>query len=153
MSVGPSVGTSAPYATSSGHTYHLTAEAQGLEFGRSAAYQWMVNGSPVASATSSSYDMPDAAGASVTVRVTAQNAAVTSAPANFTINALTPPTLTFAVTPNTVPYTSGPIPLRAVATASQCGGAVTVRLLRRRRDWHQLQSGQCERIRYGQPSA
>jgi outer membrane protein OmpA-like peptidoglycan-associated protein len=71
--------------------------------------------------------MPDGAGASVTVRVTAANPPVTSAPANFTINALTPPTLTFAVTPNTVPYTSGPITLRAVATASSCGGPVTVR--------------------------
>ena len=94
---------------------------------RSAAYQWMVNGQPVAGATSSSYDMPDAAGASVTVQVTTQNPPVTSAAANFTINALTPPTLTFAVSPDTVPYTSGPIPLRAVATASGCGGAVTVR--------------------------
>jgi outer membrane protein OmpA-like peptidoglycan-associated protein len=123
---GPSVATSAPFATSSGHTYHLTAEPQGLG-GRAATYQWIVNGQPVAGATSSSYDMPDGAGASVTVRVTAANPPVTSAPANFTINALTPPTLTFAVTPNTVPYTSGPITLRAVATASSCGGPVTVR--------------------------
>jgi hypothetical protein len=123
---GPSVGTSAPYAPMSGHTYHLTAEAQGLG-NRSASYQWMVNGQPVSGATSSSYDMPDAAGASVTVRITAANPPVTSAAASFTINALTPPTLTFAVNPSTVPYTSGPITLRGVATASPCGGAVTVR--------------------------
>ena len=126
VSSGASVGTSAPFATSSGHTYHLTAEPQGLG-GRAPAYQWMVNGQPVAGATSSSYDLPDSGSASVTVRVTVQNPPVTSAAANFTISALTPPTLTFAITPNTVPYTSGPITLRAVATASSCGGAVTVR--------------------------
>ena len=126
VSSGASVGTSAPFATSSGHTYHLIADAQGLG-GRTAAYQWMTNGQPVAGATSSSYDMPDAAGTSVAVQVTVMNAPVTSAPANFSISSLTPPGLTFTVTPNTVPYTSGPITLRAVATASSCGGAVTVR--------------------------
>jgi len=110
-----------------GHTYHLTAEAAGLG-GRTASYQWLSNGQPIAGATSSSYDMPDGPGASISVRVTAPNAAVTSAPANFTINALTPPTLTFAVTPGTVPYSSAPITLRAVpGAATQCGGAVTVR--------------------------
>jgi hypothetical protein len=72
--------------------------------------------------------MPDAAGATVTVQASAPNDAVTSAPVNFTINALAPPTLTFTVSPSTVPYSSGPIPLRAVAsTTTQCGGAVTVR--------------------------
>ena len=123
---GTSVATSAPFTTSAGHTYHLTAEPQGLG-NRTAAYQWMVNGQPVASATSSSYDIPDQAGASVTVQVTVQNPPVVSSPASFTIQALTPPTLTFTVNPNTVPYTSGPIQLAAVATASPCGGAVTVR--------------------------
>jgi hypothetical protein len=86
----------------------------------------MVNGQPVASATGSSYDMPDGAAASVTVQVTAANPPVTSAAANFTINPLTPPTLTFTA-PNTVPYTSGPITLQATATPSPCGGPVTVR--------------------------
>jgi len=122
---GATVATSAPFATSAGHTYHLTAEPQGLG-GRTASYQWMVNGQPAAGGTGSSLDLPDGASASITVQVTAQNPPVTTAAATFTINALTPPTLTFAVNPNTVPYTSGPIPLRAVATASQCGGAVTV---------------------------
>jgi outer membrane protein OmpA-like peptidoglycan-associated protein len=123
---GTTVATSAPFATSAGHTYHLTAEPQGLG-NRNASYQWMANGQPVGGATSSSYDIPDQAGASITVQVTVQNPAVTSSPATFTIQALTPPTLTFVVNPNTVPYTSGPIALAAVATPSPCGGAVTVR--------------------------
>jgi outer membrane protein OmpA-like peptidoglycan-associated protein len=87
----------------------------------------MVNGQPGAGATGSSSDLPEDAAKSVTVQVTAANAPVTSAAANFTIRALTPPTLTFAVNPTTVPYTAGPIALAAVATASQCGGPVTVR--------------------------
>ncbi len=123
---GSSTATSAPFATSAGHTYHLTAEAAGLN-GRNASYQWLVNGQPVAGATGTTYDMPDAASASVAVRVTVPNPPATSAPATFTINPLTPPTLTFAVTPATVPYSSGPVALRAVATASPCGGAVNVR--------------------------
>ncbi len=120
------VATSSAFATAAGHTYHLTADVPALG-GRTAAYQWLVNGEPVAGATGSSYDLPDAPAKSVSVRVTVQAAPVTSAPASFTIRALTPPTLTFAVNPNTVPYTSGPIALAAVATPSQCGGAVTVR--------------------------
>jgi hypothetical protein len=123
---GTTVATSAPFATSAGHTYHLTAEPQGLG-NRNPSYQWMVNGQPAAGATSSTFDIPDQAGASVTVQVTVQNPSLTSSPATFSIQALTPPTLTFAVNPNTVPYTSGPIALAAVATPSPCGGPVTVR--------------------------
>jgi hypothetical protein len=124
---GPTVATSAPFATSAGHTYHLTAEPQGLN-GRNATYQWMVNGAPVAGATSSSYDLPDAAPASVTVQVKAANPPVNSSPANFNLNALSAPNLTFAVNPGTVPYSSGPIALRASATqSSPCNGNITTR--------------------------
>jgi outer membrane protein OmpA-like peptidoglycan-associated protein len=121
-----SVGTSAAYSTTPHHTYHLTAEPQGLN-GRTASYVWMMNGQPIAGATSSTVDLPDSGAGAVTVRITVQNPPVTSAPASFTIQPLTPPPLTFAVNPGTVPYTSGPITLAAQATASQCGGAVTVR--------------------------
>jgi len=87
-----------------------------------------VNGQPVSGATGTSYDLPDSGAQSVAVRVTATNPPVTSSAANVTINPLTPPTLTFAVTPGTVPYSSGPIALRAVpGPATPCGGAVTVR--------------------------
>jgi len=120
------VATSAAYSTQPGHTYHLTADPQGLG-GRTASYQWMVNGQPVAGATSSAVDLPDSGSGTVTVQVTVRNAPVTTAPANFTIQALTPPTLTFTVNPNTVPYTSGPITLTSQSAPGQCGGAVTVR--------------------------
>lgn len=123
---GPTVGTSAPFTTSPGHTYHLTVEAPNLG-NRNATYQWTVNGQPVAGATGSSYDLPDSGTATVAVQVSAANSPVTSAPANFTINQLAPPTLTFAVNPSTVPYSSGPIALNASATPSPCGGTVTVR--------------------------
>lgn len=123
---GSSSATSAPFATSPGHTYHLTAEAAGLN-GRNASYQWLENGQPISGATSSSYDLGDTGAQSISVRVSVPNPPVTSAPASFTINQLAPPTLTFAVSPSTVPYSSGPVPLRAVATASTCGAPVNVR--------------------------
>ncbi len=126
ISSGNTVATSATYSTQPGHTYHLTADPQGLN-GRTASYAWMMNGQPMAGATGASVDLPDSGAGTVTVQVTVQNAPVTSAAANFTIQPLTPPTLTFAVNPSTVPYTSGPITLTSQATASQCGGAVTVR--------------------------
>ncbi len=123
---GTTVATSAPFTTAPMHTYHLTAEAPGVG-NRTASYQWMAGGQPIAGATSATLDLPNDAAKSITVRVTVQNAAVTSAPANYTIRALTPPTLTFAVNPTSVPYTNGPIALTSTSGASQCGGAVTVR--------------------------
>lgn len=117
--------TSAPYATAGSHTYHLTAEVPNLG-GRQASYQWLVNGQPVAGATNASYDLGNEPGKSVSVRVTVA-AAPATATANLTINALTPPGLTFAVNPTTVPYGSAPISLSAVPTWSQCGGNGTVR--------------------------
>jgi outer membrane protein OmpA-like peptidoglycan-associated protein/outer membrane protein W len=118
--------TSAPFATSAGHTYHLTADPQGLG-GRSATYQWLSNGQPISGATSSSYDIPDTAPASISVRVTVANPPVTSSPATFNVNALTPPGLNFVVNPATVPYTSGPIALNASTTPGPCSGNITVR--------------------------
>jgi hypothetical protein len=126
VSSGTSVGTSAPFTTEAGHTYHLTAEPAGLG-GRAATYQWLVNGQPLAGATGSTLDLPVDVAKSVTVRVTAAGATTTSAPANMNIRSLTPPTITFAVNPNTMPYTAPPVPLAAVATASPCGAPATVR--------------------------
>ena len=125
-STAPMVATSAPFATDSTHNYHLTAEAVGLG-GRSATYQWRVNGQPVAGATSTTLDLPVDSPKSVTVQVTSPGMSVTSAAVNVTINPLAPPTIRFAVNPSTMPYTAPPVALAAVATASGCGGAVTVR--------------------------
>jgi outer membrane protein OmpA-like peptidoglycan-associated protein len=125
-SVGSTMATSAPFAIEPNHTYRLTAEVPALA-GRAVTYQWIVNGQPVAGATSSSYDLPNGGPQSVTVQATVQNPPVTSAPVTFTIQPLTPPTPVFSINPGTVSYTSGPISLQAVATPSQCGGPVTVR--------------------------
>jgi outer membrane protein OmpA-like peptidoglycan-associated protein len=123
---GPSEATSAPFTTSPGHTYHLTAEAPALG-NREATYQWLVNGQPVAGATGSSYDMPESGTATVAVRVTAKNAPVTSTPANFNVNPLAPPAVNFAVNPSTIPYSSGPVTLNATTTPGPCSGNVTIR--------------------------
>jgi hypothetical protein len=121
---GPSEATSAPFTTSPGHTYHLTAEVPNLG-NRQATYQWIVNGQPVSGATGSSYDLP-AGTATVSVRVTATNTPVNSSPANFTINGLTPPNVTFTP-PTSVPYSSGPVTLNATATPGPCSGNITIR--------------------------
>jgi outer membrane protein OmpA-like peptidoglycan-associated protein len=122
---GPSEATSAPFTTSPGHTYHFTAEAPNLG-NRQATYEWIVNGQPVSGATGASYDMPESGTATVSVRVHATNAAVNSAPANFNINPLAPPTLNFTA-PSSVPYSSGPVTLNATATPGPCSGNINVR--------------------------
>ncbi|HEY4089257.1 MAG TPA: hypothetical protein VGM43_25180 [Bryobacteraceae bacterium] len=122
---GPSEATSAPFTTSPGHTYHLTAESPNLG-SRQATYQWIVNGQPVSGATGASYDMPESGTATVSVRVTATNAPVNSSPANFNINGLTPPNLTFSA-PSSVPYSSGPVALNASATPGPCSGNIGIR--------------------------
>lgn len=122
---GPSEATSAPFTTSPGHTYHLTAEAPNLG-SRQATYQWIVNGQPVSGATGASYDMPESGTATVSVRVTATNPPVNSSPANFSINGLTPPNLTFSA-PSSVPYSSGPVTLNASATPGPCSGNISIR--------------------------
>ncbi|HXE56103.1 MAG TPA: outer membrane beta-barrel protein [Tepidisphaeraceae bacterium] len=122
---GPSEATSAPFTTSPGHTYHLTAEAPNLG-NRQATYQWIVNGQPVSGATGASYDLPESGTATVSVRVTATNSAVNSSPANFNINGLTPPNLTFTA-PSSVPYSSAPVALNASAAPGPCSGNINIR--------------------------
>jgi hypothetical protein len=121
---GPSEATSEPFTTAPDHTYHLTAEVPNLG-NRQATYEWIVNGQPVSGATGSSYDLP-AGTATVSVRVKATNPPVNSAPADFTINGLTPPNLNFTA-PSSVPYSSAPVTLNATATPGPCSGNITVR--------------------------
>ncbi len=120
-----STATSAPFSTEASHTYHLSAEAAGLN-GRTASYQWMSNGQPISGATGSTYDVGMGAPASITVRATVTNPEATAS-ANFTITNAAPPTITFAVNPSTMPYTAPPVPLSANSPATSCGGAVTIR--------------------------
>ena len=84
-------------------------------------YQWTVNGQ--AAGTSSELVIPDAA-RTVTLTVTASSTATSDAA--FVVNALTKPTISFAVNPSTVAYGAS-VPLAARATGSECTNPVTIR--------------------------
>jgi outer membrane protein OmpA-like peptidoglycan-associated protein len=89
----------------------------------------MVDGSPVSGATSSSFNVPTAGSSgtrTITVKVSAGDSSATSDPVRVMIKPLTPPTISFTVSPSTIPY-GNTIPLSATASGSECGGPATVR--------------------------
>ena len=111
-----------------GDSVQLSVTASGWLPNQTPAYQWSVNGSPVSGATSSSFSVPTltAGNKTITVQVSAGGTSGTSAPVSFTVRPLTPPTITFGISPSTVPYGTR-INLAANATPSACGGPVTIR--------------------------
>jgi outer membrane protein OmpA-like peptidoglycan-associated protein len=92
-----------------------------------ASFQWMLNGQPVSGATSDVYTAPGAAAANAySVQISVPAAAVTSSAVTVNVLPLQPPTIQFAISPNTVPYGTR-IPLAATASAvNECNGNVTV---------------------------
>jgi outer membrane protein OmpA-like peptidoglycan-associated protein len=112
-----------------GSDVRLTVDATGWMQGQTPSYQWMVDGSPVSGATSQSFNVPTAGAAgtkSITVKVSVPGSEVTSDAVRVTIKPLTPPTISFAVSPSTIPY-GNTIPLSATAQGSECGGPATIR--------------------------
>lgn len=112
-----------------GDTVRLSVTASGWLPDQTPSYQWMVNGAPVSGATSSSFSVPTADGSGarrVSVSVSAGGSTKTSSEVTVNIRPLAPPTISFNISPSTVPYGTK-ITLAATATGSQCGGAVTVR--------------------------
>ncbi|MDP9170144.1 MAG: hypothetical protein M3N54_05975, partial [Acidobacteriota bacterium] len=112
----------------SGDSVRLEVTASGWLPDQTPSYQWMVNGSPVSGATSSSFSVPTADGSGarrVSVMVSAGGVSKTSSEVVVNIRANAPPTISFNVSPSTVPYGTR-ITLAATATGSECGGAVTV---------------------------
>ena len=112
-----------------GSDVRLTANATGWLPDQTPSYQWMVDGSPVSGATSSSFNVPTAGTSgskSITVKVSAGDSSATSNPVTVMIKPLTPPTIRFAVSPSSIPF-GGTIPLSATANGSECGGPATVR--------------------------
>jgi hypothetical protein len=92
-----------------------------------ASIQWMLNGQPVSGATSDVYTAAGAAPANAySVQITVPAAAVTSSAVNVNVLPLQPPTIQFAVSPNTVPYGTR-IPLSPTGTAvNECNGNITI---------------------------
>jgi outer membrane protein OmpA-like peptidoglycan-associated protein len=112
-----------------GSDVRLTVDATGWMRDQTPNYQWMVDGTPVSGATSQSFNVPTAGGAgtrSITVRVSVPGSEVTSDAVRVTIKPLTPPTISFTVSPSTIPY-GNTIPLSATAQGSECGGPATIR--------------------------
>jgi len=112
-----------------GSDVRLTVNASGWLPDQTPSYQWMVDGSPVSGATSQSFNVPTA-GASgtktITVKVSAGDSSATSDPVRVMIKPLTPPTISFSISPSTIPY-GNTVPLSATANGSECGGPATVR--------------------------
>ncbi len=116
-------------AVCAGDDLRLTVTASGWLPDQTPSYQWMVNGNAVSGATSSSFSVPTANGTStetVTVKVSAGDSSATSSPVTVTVNPLTPPTISFAISPSTVPYGTR-VNLAATANGSTCGGPATIR--------------------------
>ena len=99
--------------------------AQGVPSG--AAIQWMLNGQPIAGATSENYTATAASNANgYSVQLSVPSASVTSSTVAVNVLPVQPPTVQFAVSPNTVPYGTR-IPLTATGRAvNNCNGNVTV---------------------------
>src|SRR5665213_2556024 len=112
-----------------GDDVRLTVTASGWLPDQTPSYQWMINGSPVSGATSSSFSVPTADGSrskTVTVMVSAGGSSGTSGPVTININPLLPPTIQFTISPSTVPYRTR-VNLAATAAGSTCGGPATIR--------------------------
>jgi outer membrane protein OmpA-like peptidoglycan-associated protein/opacity protein-like surface antigen len=111
-----------------GGDVRLTVNASGWLPSETPSYQWSVNGTPVSGATSSSFNVPTAGSPgpkSVTVEVSAGGRSATSNPVTVNVKPLTPPTISFTISPSTVDY-GQTVPLSANANGSECGGPVTV---------------------------
>jgi outer membrane protein OmpA-like peptidoglycan-associated protein len=112
-----------------GADVRLTVDAAGWMPGQTPSYQWMIDGSPVSGATSQSFNVPTAGTSgtkSVTVKVSVPGSEATSNPVSVMIKPLTPPTISFSVSPSTIPY-GNTVPLSANAQGSECGGPATIR--------------------------
>jgi outer membrane protein OmpA-like peptidoglycan-associated protein len=112
-----------------GETLTLTVTASGWLPEQTPAYQWMVNGQPVAGATSSTFSVPTADGPgkrTVTVRVSVPESSKTSDPVTFQIKDNSAPTVRFQPSPARIPFGTR-LPLSATAAPSACGGNTTLR--------------------------
>jgi outer membrane protein OmpA-like peptidoglycan-associated protein len=111
-----------------GETLQLEVAASGWLPGQTPSYQWMIDGQPVAGATDSSFTVPTSASGvkTITVGVRAGEASKTSEPVTVRVKDYSAPTVRFPLAQSSIPFGTK-LPLDAVATSSECGGATTIR--------------------------
>jgi hypothetical protein len=93
------------------------------------AYQWIVNGQPVAGANGTSFNVPTTDGSgtkSVAVRVSVPDSSRTSDAVTFRVKDAGAPVVRFALAQTSIPFGTK-LPLNATAQPSECGGEANIR--------------------------
>jgi hypothetical protein len=111
-----------------GDNVRLTVTASVTPPGPSLAYQWSVNNQNAPGGNGAAFSLATTTpGAkSVSVTVSGGGATASSGPVNVNVRAITPPTITFNVSPTTIAY-GDRLPLNAQATVGDCATATPVR--------------------------
>jgi outer membrane protein OmpA-like peptidoglycan-associated protein/opacity protein-like surface antigen len=111
-----------------GDNLQLTVAASGWLADQTPAYQWMINGQPVAGATSSSFSVPtlNSGVDNITVSVSVPGSSKTSDSVTVRIGDAAPPTVQFSLSRTTIAFGER-LPLSATASASRCGGNTRIR--------------------------
>ncbi len=113
-----------------GDNLQLQVAAAGWLSDQTPSYQWMINGEPVAGATSSSFSVPTLNSGTdrITVRVSVPESSETSQPVTVTIRTDTPPVVHFALSRTTINFGDRlPLAASTTVTPSDCGGNATLR--------------------------
>jgi outer membrane protein OmpA-like peptidoglycan-associated protein/opacity protein-like surface antigen len=111
-----------------GDNVRLTVTASGVPAGASPAYQWSVNNQAAPGGNGAAFNLNTTTSGAMAVRVTvnAAGATASSGPVNVNVRALTPPTITFNVSPSTIAY-GDRLPLNAQPRVGDCATATPVR--------------------------
>jgi hypothetical protein len=111
-----------------GDNVRLTVTASVVPTGPSLAYQWSVNNQNAPGGNGEAFNLnTTTSGAkSVSVTVSGGGANASSGPVNVNVRAITPPTITFNVSPTTIAY-GDRLPLNAQARVGDCATLTPVR--------------------------
>jgi outer membrane protein OmpA-like peptidoglycan-associated protein len=111
-----------------GDNVRLTVTASGVPAGATPAYQWSVNNQNAPGGTGAAFNLNTTTSGAMAVRVTvsAGGGTASSGPVNVNVRTITPPTITFAVSPTTIAY-GDRLPLNAQARVGDCATATPVR--------------------------
>jgi outer membrane protein OmpA-like peptidoglycan-associated protein len=111
-----------------GDNVRLTVTPSGVPAGASLSYQWSVNNQAAPGGTGAAFNLNTTTSGPKAVRVTvsAGGSTASTGPVNVNVQALSPPTITFNVSPTTIAY-GDRLPLNAQAAAGNCAQTTPVR--------------------------